>query len=737
MLAILRTFFLTVLLHLATPFGLQAGDTKMEKEADRLYAIKDFKQAVKGYQKVLTIEPDNAAAKEKIAHCYRWMNQPIQAEKWYAELVKDPGAVPTNKYFYAQVLAANGKYERAIKYFSEYMIAENKAYINDLPMHEKKWLDLMEQNNLIEFKYLPEVNTAQSDFSPIFFRDSSILFVSDVKSKIDRPEEATNTSCKGLYASYRGMMKSADPRRFQLSSAGHEGQEGPIAFTKEGETIFFTRSRCEIIKEKQDSAGKKNTLKVYKASYEKSMDLWSRIIEAFPFNSSEYNVCDPAFSADNQYVIFASDMPGGYGGYDLWITQYNGDAWSKPKNLGPNINTKGVEKFPFISALDTLYFASDGHFGLGGLDIYKSKVNFERASCDFPQNMGIPFNSSKDDFGFIVHRHNLSGYFSSNRPGGWGKEDIYYWGNKPIYLKVQVNDEKNRAVKLTELKLLCKGMPIKQTRTDTAGLAGFEVVRDCSCTLKVSKADYKPKLVPVRVAQKSVRIDIKLDKLIKPEIKLEITVLNKENNEPMQGVIIDAYEQNSGDSIHASTDREGKLLIAGVKENIELEVRAHKVINSEIKKILAQTMLVSTMGKVAPVYMKKTIYLEEAELYEPIHLPQVHFDQSKYELKESGFADLDKIVKIMKDNPTIEIEIGSHTDCRGSTFQNMNLSAKRAEAVSNYLVSKGIDIKRIITVGYGESELLNDDKCEGASQSVCSVAEHRQNQRTEIKILAF
>lgn len=737
MLAILRTFCLTLLIHIATPFGLFAGDSKMEKEADRLFTIKDFKQAVKGYQKVLIIEPENEPVKEKIAHCYRWMNQSIEAEKWYAEVMKNPVTASSNKFYYAQALAANEKYDQALKYFSEYMVAENKDYALDLPIHQKKWVELMKQNNSIEVKYLPEVNSAQSDYSPIFYKDSNILFVSDAKVKLLGLEEGKNASCKRLYVSYGGTARSADPRRFGLSTSDNNEQDGPAAFTKAGEVIYFTRSRCEIMKEKQDSANKKNTFKVYKASYEKSMDIWGRVSSAFPFNSNEYNVSHPAFSADNQFMIFASDMPGGFGGYDLWITQQNGNEWSKPKNLGHMINTPGEEKFPFISANDTLYFASDAHEGLGGLDIYKSRINLILASCDKPLNIGIPFNSSKDDFGFVVHRHNLSGYFSSNRPGAMGKEDIYYWGNKPIHVKVHVINEKNKAVQWADLRLLCKGSAAKQTRTDTGGFAGFEVIRDCNCTLKVSKSDYKPKLVPVRVAQKSIGLDIKLEKLIKPEIKLEITVLNKENNEPLQGVSIDVIEKNSGDKVHTSTDREGKLLIAGVEENIDLEVTARKVTESMEKKFLSQTMLVSTMGKVAPVYMKKTIYLETGELYVPVHLKQLHFDQAKYELKESGYADLDWLVKIMKDNPTLEIEIGNHTDCRGSSLQNMNLSAKRSEAVSNYLVSKGIDIKRIIAVGYGESELLNDCKCEGPLQENCSEAAHQQNQRTEIKILGF
>ena len=147
MLAILRTFCLTLLIHIATPFGLFAGDSKMEKEADRLFTIKDFKQAVKGYQKVLIIEPENEPVKEKIAHCYRWMNQSIEAEKWYAEVMKNPVTASSNKFYYAQALAANEKYDRALKYFSEYMVAENKDYALDLPIHQKKWVELMKQNN--------------------------------------------------------------------------------------------------------------------------------------------------------------------------------------------------------------------------------------------------------------------------------------------------------------------------------------------------------------------------------------------------------------------------------------------------------------------------------------------------------------------------------------------------------------------------------------------------------------
>ena len=260
---------------------------------------------------------------------------------------------------------------------------------------------------------------------------------------------------------------------------------------------------------------------------------------------------------------------------------------------------------------------------------------------------------------------------------------------------------------------------------------------ECNCTLRVTKTGYLPKTFAVKVNRKSVNLDAKLSKVNKPELKLEILVLDKSTNEPIPGVALKIKSGNTNEVINSSTDKEGKLLVAGIKENLEIEVTASKTSRIESKRFLIVSKSISTVGKVAPAYLKEIIFIELVEKNIGIKLDRIYFEDDKYDLKYEAQIELDKLVKVLKDNPGLEIELGCHTDCRGTYQKNMNLSSKRAEALVSYMITKGVEQHRIIATGYGESSLKNDCICEGERQSNCSEEQHRINRRTEFKILKF
>ena len=196
---------------------------------------------------------------------------------------------------------------------------------------------------------------------------------------------------------------------------GHSDWVNSVAFSPDGKTLA------------SGSSDKTVKLKLYRLVYLPNENRWGdQLIEAVPFNDREYSVGHAALTADGQTLYFASDKPGGYGGVDIYksVRDQSGN-WAAPTNLGPSINTSGDEMFPFVSNDGTLYFSSNGHLGLGGLDVFSATAVSTKEGWSAPENLGFPINTNSDDFGYIIDKENKNGYFVSNRAGGKGDDDIY------------------------------------------------------------------------------------------------------------------------------------------------------------------------------------------------------------------------------------------------------------------------------------------------------------------------
>jgi len=303
-----------------------------------------------------------------------------------------------------------------------------------------------------------EVNTEAFDFSPCFF-DAGIVFVSSRRKHGPRDKNLGETFFDLYYADLDGNGFPKAPKSFSLE-INSEHHEGPITFDSEFQTIFFTRTNVSgATKAKssgEDTEGyKANSKRQNKfANYDKSevglkiytakrtVRDWHEV-EELPFNSNRYNCIHPSLSPDGQFLYFSSDMPGGYGSYDLYVVERTGDGWSKPKNLGPGINTSGKEAFPFIHSNGSLFFSSDGWGGLGGYDLFFADLGLtEPVAID----MGPPFNSEYDDIGIMVDENGTRGFLTSNRPGGHGKDDIYRFESE-----VKVEEALKRKSNLTSI----------------------------------------------------------------------------------------------------------------------------------------------------------------------------------------------------------------------------------------------------------------------------------------------
>ena len=462
--------------------------------------------------------------------------------------------------------------------------------------------------------------------------------------------------------------------------------------------------------------------------------------EALPgINNDEYSVCHPSLSKDAKTLYFASDKPGGYGGLDLYeCTREIGGPWSTPVNLGPKINTSGEEGFPFIADDGTLYFASDGHGGLGGLDIYSTtqvKTGNKLSSWTDPENLGAPVNTSSDDFGYIIYKDNKTGYLCSNRPGGMGDDDIYSFIKKGITLNGIVYDA-NTGLPIADAEVIQKedGVEKGKTKSDKDGNFTFPGIPGKKYTFNATHPGYLPAEIVYDAKEKPELIKIPME--AEGGISLEVTVIDKKTRDLLEGakVILTNLSTNKNETCAAAKD--GKCTFT-LEPNTSYRIEASKETGEPDTKYLSVTATQSTIGKKAPATLYSVLELEKVKKGVAIKIENIYYDLDKWFIRPDAAKELDKLVKVLKDNPTLEIELSSHTDCRATAKYNQQLSSKRAEAAVNYIASQGVDAKRMIAAGYGESRLVNKCACEGTYVVPCTEEQHQENRRTEFKILKF
>ncbi len=458
---------------------LQAQDTKGDKFYENMgygIAIPAFKSSVGDDGKL------DRKTMIRLANSYRLVGDYQNAEKYYAQIVES-SSKPLYRLYYAQALQSNGKCEEAKKYFLEYDVLVSNEPIDNDGNFDRRGKDLASacdtdfvQDKTIKLTNLSDLNTESLDFSPAYHKDGLVFVSTRGVSRASQNEDCwIGDNFMDLFYASGGDNKCSFEEAEAMSNViNSKFHEGPVTFDKSGKTMYFTRN--DYNKGKRGHNAKKITkLKIYAADWDG--EDWGNVRE-LPFNNKNQNHCHPTLSADGQSLYLASDRPGGYGGHDLYISRYKDGRWSKPKNLGPGVNTAGNELFPFIHDDGTLYFSSNGLPGLGGLDVFSSKPLETADTTIWTQavNMGAPLNSLKDDFGFITDVSKTSGYLSSSRDGGLGGDDIYcFSGSLPdepaasqlLASKVFIYDkETNSALEGAIVKVApCDG---------TSGAGGFD-----------------------------------------------------------------------------------------------------------------------------------------------------------------------------------------------------------------------------------------------------------------------
>lgn len=615
--------------------------------AEKLYDMYEYANAAKVLEELVDTKSPRTIDIERLANSYYYINAYDLAENWYARIIQQEDASQEARLHYAEVLKQQAKYAEAREQYKAYVAkyGESEAIANAILGTDSAEVWLQNPSHHL-IRNEASVNTALAEFA-VTPTSGGAIYVAEPNTFLGKKSGMTGESYLRVYSALRYDDAALNyPAMMEAIFNDALYHVGPVEVDAKEETLYVTRTYAGKSGERVRISGKSwksqnLELKVYR----KNGDSWTE--EEFPYNNVQaYSLGHAALNADNSILYFASDMPGGQGGVDIWYCELQSDgSWGKPQNAGPNVNTFGDEMFPSVYG-ETLYFSSTGLVGMGGLDIFRAKG--EKSEFDKAVNMGFPVNSASDDFAFVVTQEDYEGvlgYLSSNRTGGVGSDDIY----------------------------------------------AFNYV--------------KPKIT----------------------IQMEVTTKDKTTGEPIGDVSVSLFGDEDA-LLRKSTTAGDGMVIMEIPRNQALRVLGDK------KGYMAENIFVQGVNPQADTLIRVSLSMQSVQqVGERFVLEDIYYDFDKHDIRPDAALILDKLVAVLRDNPSLKIELSSHTDSRGSNSYNMALSQRRAQSAVDYIVGKGIARDRMKAQGYGETRLVN----ECADGVECTEQQHQENRRTEIEILEY
>lgn len=589
-----------------TLVGVSACKSVKLSDADDTMARGEYFEASKMYKKIynkLTSREERPLRGEvayKLGSCYQKLNRPVNAAAAYQNAIRYEYSDSTVYLNLGRMLQASGKYPQAIKFYETFLEWEPE---NTIARQGIRGCNIaIAQKDKPKTRYIVKqaklFNTRRADFAPMYYdKNFDVLYFTTTNEKVtgDNKSEITGMKKGDIWMSTKnekGEWRRPLPVEGELNT---DADEGIVSFSPDGQTMYLTVARR--------SETSSTSVEIYTSK--RSEHGWSAGQKFEILNDTITAVGHPAISPDGTYLYFSSDMPGGYGGLDIWRINLK-ESTGSLENLGAEINSPGNEAFPYIRTDSLIYFSSDGHAGYGGLDLFKARLNStgDRWSID---NMGLPINSQGDDFG-ITFGPGESGYFSSNRGDGRGYDHIY-------------------SFLLPDLKISISGWVVDKDDEPVPNAIIRIVGNDGSNQKEVARDDgsFRFRL------QRGVKY----------------------------------------------------VMLAGAKGYLNQKVEFESDSAEEDAEYGIDFTLVS--------------------INKPSVVENIFYDFDKATLRPESKTALDEIVVMLTDNPEVSIEMGSHTDRKGSEEYNLALSDRRAKSVVDYLVEKGISPDRLTWVGYGES----------------------------------
>ncbi len=687
----MRTVFLVIFTICVLPLYSQQ---ELGQRANTYFERAFYSDVIPLYEQLVLTDRSKNVLKNLADSYYRTYNM-HSASRWYKSLTSRYAQNLDRDYHFrcSEALKAIGKYQEAEKVLRDhYLNVGDSLALNKL----QKDLQYIENIGAIGDRFtitnLP-LNSTASEFGAMRIDSNLVYTAANKKSTLGKNiYRWNNQNYLDIYSHEINKIDQGDhPSKNFSSQINTKMHEGTFAITKDRKTIYFTRNNFNKGKKKTD-AKKVSNLKIYKAEW--LGNDWGNITE-LPFNSDEFSTEHPALNKDGTKLHFSSDRPGGYGSFDLYSVDIlpNG-LYGNPMNLGETINTLRKEQFPHLDAGNNLYFASNGHPGFGLLDIFISK--YESGTYSKPDNLGLPVNSGYDDFSISFHSSD-QGFFSSNRPGGKGSDDIYsFVETKPLIIE--------------DCQQFIAGILTDQTTGEPLSNGKVQLLDGNGRLIKELNADNKA----------TFNFDIDCNSIF--------TVHGSH----------EGYKENSKSIV---TTKERKRIFDGSLELLsvqEITKREQERKQKEKEEQLAKEKIARERAKKAKqIKIEDAIKNEDALVKEKnrtiIKTQEIHFDYSLWYLRRESRERLEVVVKVMLDNPGIVIEVGTHTDIRGNKNYNEELSQKRADVVKEYLIKRGISEDRVVATGYGESRPIV--ACE--TEDACTEEDHEWNRRCEFVIVEW
>jgi len=634
-----------IALLLLFPIAIVAQNRTLQK-AEKTFTKESYVSAIKIYERLANKGMGSEQIYEKLGDANYFNANYVQAEQWYTKRYELKGTFPKEfLYRYGQSLKSAGKNDQSTQIMAQYA-KENPTQLRTKSQLQAKAQQSIKKGSDVFTVENINTNSKYSDYSSTIKGDTIIFASARPRAVGNQIYARTGQPFTNLYYTVKqaeGNYSKAELYSKNTFSIFHEAS--PV-FTKDGNTMYYTQNE---LKENNQKRVVNGLYKIYKSV--KQNGKWKNEGVQDIFAQDSARVAHPALSPDGKTLYFASDAKGTFGQSDLFKVTINEDgSYTAPENLGNTVNTEGRESYPFVTKDNILLFASDGHPGQGGFDIFALDLNQKGAS---PVHLRAPLNSAFDDFGLNWDRQTNNGVFTSNRPEGQGDDDLYVFTNtKPLF-----------------------------------------------------EFDYNARIIG--------------------------KVLDKNTNLPIANASVTLYDNKGKELGRITTNETGDFVFEKVLSNATYTTQGSKETYStnDTRPSLA---LYEREVSTTIVLDQDQYKLEQGlDLAKALSLHHIYFDLDKSYIRKDAKVELEKIVEVLTQNPSIKIEIGSHTDSRQSKQYNQALSQRRAKSTLEYLVKRGIAKNRLTAKGYGETQLVN--QC--ADGVKCSEEEHQLNRRSTFVIV--
>ncbi len=712
---------LAAILLAATPSSAQKLKQRMaDKYADQL----DYPRMAQVYEDIIASGHGSTDDLRKLAYAYERMEQPEKAAATYSKLLAEGQPSVQDMRAYADLQRSLGRYDLASGWYKRVLDAvpddpTAQAYAGSAGFFER----LRRDSTLNKVRKL-SINSPMADIAPSIMDD--LLLFSSARGEGAGGATKYKWDNEPFLNLYTAELKGAEAvnalvMRKEINSRYHDGT---ASYDRNTERLYFTRDNFLYGTADRSKDGQMK-LGIYSSKVrpgEYGQKEWGPL-EPFAYNDPEISNGHPFITGSGMHLWFVSDREGGSGGTDLWYCVRNGSEWGAPINAGPAVNTEGNEMYPFVSGDSVLYFSSNGRPGLGGYDIFM--VRLTPGGYGTVHNVGYPVNTRANDAGLVLLADDSTGFFFSDRAGGQGSEDIYGCTVHPPMVRIigrVVEKGTGLPVEAASLDLRdAEGRPLAAEIKELGG-GRFEITAPYSPGYQLAGARNGYKQALLDLAQTDDLDNVVLE-LQKYEYGAEGVVMHGETMAPIAGARVQLRDAQGQVIEETVTDGDGRYSLA-LKNDQDYRVAVEK------DGFFRQSARISTKGKPGSI-IRTDFKLFPLEVDQVVRLDNIYYDVAKWNIRPDAAEELDKLVATLLDNPTVTIELSSHTDCRGKDAYNLSLSEKRAKSAVEYVIKKGVAKERVLSKGYGETKPVESCVCEK-----CSDDQHQANRRTEFKVLS-